>query len=279
MNVQVKEQNPHFAGKNRFVIDYGLNVCAALGHTILHLFQSIGALSLFVGRAIMHVFLPPFFPRLILRQIIDIGYYSLPVVGMTALFTGMVLALQSYTGFTRFNAESAVAAVVVLSMTRELAPVLAGLMVAGRVGASIAAEIGTMRVTEQIDALTTLSVNPFKYLIAPRLIAGTLMLPILVLIGDIVGVFGGYVVSIYNLGFAPGRYLSQTWDILENIDVISGLVKASVFGFIVTAMGCYHGFNSKRGAQGVGAATTYAVVSSSILILIFNYVLTQVFFS
>jgi phospholipid/cholesterol/gamma-HCH transport system permease protein len=213
------------------------------------------------------------------RQFIDIGYYSLPVVGMTALFTGMVLALQSYTGFARFNAESAIAAVVVLSVTRELAPVLAGLMVAGRVGASMAAEIGTMRVTEQIDALTTLSVNPFKYLIAPRIIAGTLMLPVLVLIGDIIGVFGGYLVSIYSLGFSPGSYLTQTWDILERIDVISGLVKAAAFGFIVAAMGCYNGFNSARGAQGVGAATTYAVVSSSILILIFNYLLTQVFFS
>ena len=198
---------------------------------------------------------------------------------MTALFTGMVLALQSYTGFTRFNAEGAIAGVVVLSVTRELAPVLAGLMVAGRVGASIAAEIGTMKVTEQIDALTTLSVNPFNYLVTPRIIAGTIMLPVLVLIGDIIGVFGGYVVSIYNLGFSPGSYLTQTWDILEKMDVISGLIKAGVFGFIVTVLGCYHGFNSGRGAQGVGTATTYAVVSSSILILIFNYILTQVLFS
>lgn len=198
---------------------------------------------------------------------------------MTALFTGMVLALQSYTGFTRFNAEGAIAGVVVLSVTRELAPVLAGLMVAGRVGAAIAAEIGTMRVTEQIDALCTLSVNPFKYLIAPRLIAATITLPILVLIGDIIGVYGGYVVSIYNLGFSPGTYLTQTWDIIETMDVVSGLVKAGAFGFIVAVMGCYNGFNSGRGAQGVGAATTNAVVSSSILILIFNYLLTQVFFS
>src|SRR5690606_14838786 len=152
--------------------------------------------------------------------------------------------LQSYSGFTRFNAESAIAGVVVLSITRELAPVLAGLMVAGRVGAAIAAEIGTMRVTEQIDALTTLSVHPFKYLIAPRLIAGTLMLPVLVLIGDIIGVYGGYLVSIYTLGFSTGSYLSQTWDILESIDVISGLVKAAVFGLLVTLMGCYHGYNS-----------------------------------
>lgn len=157
---------------------------------------------------------------------------------MTALFTGMVLALQSYTGFTRFNAESAIAGVVVLGHART--HVLAGLMVAGRVGAAIAAEIGTMRVTEQIDALTTLSVNPYKYLIAPRVLAGTLMLPVLVLIGDIIGVFGGYVIAVYKLGFSEGSYLTQTWEIIETMDVVSGLVKAAVFGFLLTLMGCYH---------------------------------------
>lgn len=256
-----------------------LDIFQTIGHTILGFMQTIGRISAFTGKSVAHCFLPPYFPSQIRRQLIDIGYYSLPVVGLTTLFTGMVLALQSYTGFTRFNAESAIAGVVVLSVTRELAPVLAGLMVAGRIGASIAAEIGTMRVTEQIDALTTLSVNPFKYLIAPRVIAGTLMLPVLVLIGDIIGVFGGYVVSVYSLGFGAGSYLSQTWDVVQNIDVISGLVKAGVFGFIVSVLGCYHGYNSARGAQGVGAATTNAVVSSSILILIFNYIITQVFFS
>ncbi len=256
-----------------------LDMCESVGHSINKTLQSIGVLSIFVAKSLMHVFSPPWYPRLILKQFIDIGYYSLPVVGMTAIFTGMVLALQSYTGFTRFNAESAIAGVVALSVTRELAPVLAGLMVAGRIGASIAAEIGTMRVTEQIDALTTLSVNPYKYLIVPRIIAGTVMLPVLVLIADIIGIYGGYIVSIFSLGFSEGSYLKQTWDILEVNDVVSGLVKASMFGFIVTIMGCYHGFNSGRGAQGVGAATTYAVVSASILILISNFILTKVFFS
>ena len=260
-------------------IDFVLDSWAAIGGSVLNLMETIGRLCLFILRSLAGIFHPPWFPRLILRQLIDIGYYSLPVVGMTALFTGMVLALQSYTGFSRFNASSAVADVVVLSVTRELSPVLAGLMVAGRVGASIAAEIGTMRVTEQIDALSTLSVNPYKYLIVPRIIAGTLMLPLLVATGDVIGVYGGYIVSVYRLGFSPGHYLHQTWDILKPIDVESGLVKAAVFGFIVALMGCYHGFNSQRGAQGVGTATTYAVVSASILILIFNYLLTQVFFS
>ena len=255
------------------------DICQTVGHTVLSLLNSLGRLFIFIGAVIKHIFTPPFFPKNLVHQFMSIGYYSLPVVGLTTFFTGMVLALQSYTGFTRFNAESAIAAVVTLSITRELAPVLAGLMVAGRVGASIAAEIGTMKVTEQIDALRTLSVNPFKYLIAPRIIAGTLMLPILVLIGDLIGILGGYVVAVHVLDFSPANYLSQSWDVLENMDVVSGLLKAAVFGFLVTLMGCYHGFHSGRGAQGVGKATTNAVVSSSILILIFNYVLTQVFFS
>lgn len=254
-------------------------MCEGVGENMIRFCGSLGRVVFFALRAVYACFTPPYFGRNILRQFADIGFYSLPVVGMTALFTGMVLALQSYTGFSRFNAEGAIASVVVLSITRELAPVLAGLMVAGRVGASMAAEIGTMRVTEQIDAMTTLSVNPFKYLIAPRVIAGTLMLPLLVLIGDIIGVYGGYIVSIHVLDFNPSTYLSQTWDGLEQIDVISGLVKAAVFGFIVSIMGCYHGYNSDRGAQGVGTATTYAVVTASIIILISNYLLTQAFFS
>lgn len=261
------------------IFDPALDGIAAIGRAILNFFRAVGVLFIFISKSVTHCFLPPFFAKLTMKQFINIGYYSLPVVGMTALFTGMVLALQSYTGFSRFNAESSIAAVVVLSITRELAPVLAGLMVAGRVGASIAAEIATMRVTEQIDALSTLSVNPFKYLIAPRIIAGTLMLPILVFVGDVIGVFGGYLVAVNNLGFSPVSYLEQSWNTVEQMDVISGLIKAGVFGFIVSLMGCYHGFNSGRGAQGVGAATTNAVVTSSILILIFNYAMTQVFFS
>jgi phospholipid/cholesterol/gamma-HCH transport system permease protein len=210
---------------------------------------------------------------------IEIGYYSLPVVGLTAIFTGMVLALQSYTGFARFSAESAIPNVVIVSITRELGPVLAGLMVAGRVGAAMAAELGTMRVTEQIDALNTLATNPFKYLVAPRLIAGLTMLPLLVLVADIIGVFGGYLVSVHKLGFNPATYLKNTIDFMEVQDVVSGLVKAAAFGFLVTLMGCYHGYHSKGGAQGVGQATTNAVVTASILILCFNYFITELFFA
>lgn len=251
----------------------------AIGRTFLAFLAAAGRIALFAASGIVHGLLPPWYPRLVLRQTMAIGYDSLPVVGLTAVFTGMVLALQSYTGFSRFEAEGAVAGIVALSMTRELGPVLAGLMVAGRVGAAIAAEIGTMRVTEQIDALVTLSTDPFKYLVAPRLLAATLTLPLLVLVADIIGIMGGYVISIHKLGFNPAAYLSSTFDILETADVVSGLVKAAVFGFLIALTGCYHGYHSRRGAEGVGRATTYAVVSGSILILTFNYIVTELFFA
>ncbi|MSP83058.1 MAG: ABC transporter permease [Alphaproteobacteria bacterium] len=256
-----------------------MNPIAAIGRVFLFFLAATGRLALFAGSAVFHAVKPPIYPRLIGRQMVEIGYFSLPVVGLTAIFSGMVLALQSYTGFQRFEAESAIATVVVLSMTRELGPVLAGLMVAGRVGAAMAAEIGTMRVTEQIDALTTLSTNPFKYLVAPRLIAGTIMLPLLVMVADVIGVMGGYLVAVHKLDFGPIAYLENTWEHLETQDVVSGLVKAAAFGFLIALMGCYHGYHSRGGAQGVGNATTNAVVSASILILTSNYLITEAFFS
>lgn len=252
---------------------------ATIGRFFLDFLASLGRLSLFTGRGVLAGFRGPWYWRQIGRMMIEIGYYSLPVIGLTAIFTGAVLALQSYSGFSRFSAESSIATVVVLSITRELGPVLAGLMVAGRIGAAFAAEIGTMRVTEQIDALVTLSTSPFKYLVFPRLIAGLLMLPLLVLVADIIGVMGGYLVSIHKLGFAPGPYLTSTFEFLEMRDVVSGLTKAGVFGFIVSLMGCYHGYHSGRGAQGVGLATTNAVVSASVLILLSNYIVTELFFA
>ncbi|MTJ81008.1 MAG: ABC transporter permease [Telmatospirillum sp.] len=256
-----------------------MTLLAAVGRVFLAFLERTGRFTIFTLTALSHCVRPPVYGRLIGRQMIEIGYFSLPVVGLTAIFTGMVLALQSHTGFARFSAEGAVATVVVLSVTRELGPVMAGLMVAGRIGAAMAAEIGTMQVTEQVDALVTLSTNPFKYLVAPRIIAGLLMLPCLVLVADIIGVFGGFVVGAYQLGYNPATYLHSTWEFLKPIDVVSGLVKASVFGFIISLMGCYNGYYSKGGAQGVGQATTNAVVSASILILTTNYMLTALFFN
>jgi phospholipid/cholesterol/gamma-HCH transport system permease protein len=255
-----------------------INVFAAVGRVFIAFLGVTGRLVLFTADAVSHCLRPPIYWWLILQQMLRIGYFSLPVVGLTAFFTGAVLCLQIYIGGNRYGAESFVPQIVVLGITRELGPVIAGLMVAGRVAAAIAAEIGTMRVTEQIDALTTLSTNPVKYLVTPRLIAAVITMPILVAIADSIGVFGGYIVAVDSLNFNGAVYLKNTANFITHEDVISGLVKASVFGFIIALMGCYNGFNSKGGAQGVGAATTNAVVSASILILAANYVLTSVFF-
>lgn len=256
-----------------------MNPLRRIGAAVLGVCEQIGAIASFAVVSIARGIVGPWYPAQILRQMIDIGFYSLPVVGLTAIFTGMVLALQSHTGFARFEAESAVATIVVVSLTRELGPVLAGLMVSGRVGAAMAAELGTMRVTEQIDALTTLSTDPRRYLIFPRLLAATLMMPLLVLVADVIGVFGGFLVGTGKLGFSPYAYMDQTWLYLEAQDVLAGLTKAAVFGFIVALMGCWHGYQSRGGAQGVGAATTRAVVTGSILILVFDYILTEIFFT
>jgi phospholipid/cholesterol/gamma-HCH transport system permease protein len=251
---------------------------ATLGEYALATLSEIGRVSIFSATGVSNCFAPPFYFREIFRQIIAVGFYSLPIVGLTAVFAGMVLALQTYVGFTRFNAEGAVASVVVISITRELGPVFAGLMVAGRVSSSIAAEIGSMRVSEQIDALTTLRVDPFKFLVAPRIMAAVLTVPFLTLIADIIGVMGGFLVSTTLLDFSSGSYISQTLQNMMAIDVISGLVKAAFFGFSIATFGCYHGFYSDLGARGVGNATTSAVVSSCIGILVLNYLLTALFF-
>jgi phospholipid/cholesterol/gamma-HCH transport system permease protein len=199
-------------------------------------------------------------------------------VGLTALFTGAALAQQIFVGGERFNAESTVPAVTVIAIVRELGPVLGGLMVAGRVSSAMAAELGTMRVTEQIDALATLRTDPFQYLIAPRLIASTLVLPVLVLVSNIIGVLGGYALATQRLGFNAASYLTTTRTYLEWNDVASSLVKAAVFGFIIAMMGCYHGFHSGGGAAGVGRSTTNAVVSAFVLILLANLIITVLVF-
>ena len=256
-----------------------LSVPTAVGKSTLTLLRGAGRLAIFVALTLSHMLRPPFYAREFWSAVLHIGYFSLPVVGMTALFTGGALALQIYSGGARFNAESVVPSIVAIGMVRELGPVLGGLMVAGRVSSSIAAEIATMRVTEQIDALVTLSTHPMKYLTVPRVAAATLSLPVLVAVGDIIGIMGGYLVGVNRLDFNAATYLKNTVDFLETADVVSGLWKAAAFGFIVATMGCFHGMNSGKGAQGVGRATTKAVVSASILILASNYVLTEIFFT
>ncbi|HEU0161801.1 MAG TPA: ABC transporter permease [Rhizomicrobium sp.] len=256
-----------------------MNLLATIGRAVMTVLAHIGRLSSFTAQALAAIVAPPIYWRLIGQQIMRIGYYSLPVVGLTAFFTGGALALQIYLGGNRYGAEAIVPQIVVLGITRELGPVIAGLMVAGRVAAAIAAEIGTMKVTEQIDALTTLATNPIKYLVVPRLVAAVICMPVLVGIADSIGVFGGYVVATQSLDFTGSIYLKNTVDFATAQDINSGLIKAAVFGFIIALMGCYNGFNSRGGAQGVGNATTAAVVSSSILILAANYLLTSLLFS
>lgn len=254
-------------------------VVGGIGATILGALASIGGMAIFALRAVSHVVRPPFYPREFWLAVLSIGYFSLPVVGLTTLFTGGALALQIFAGGARFSAEAVVPQIVAIGMVRELGPVLVGLMIAARVTSSIAAEIATMKVTEQIDALVTLSTNPMKYLTAPRVLAATLVMPILVAIGDTIGIFGGYLVGTGRLGFNASTYLTNTIDFLEAHDIVTSLVKGAVFGFLAALMGCYFGMNSGRGAMGVGRATKGAVVAASVLILAANFLLTEVFFA
>lgn len=249
-----------------------------LGRKITFFIQEMGQVMLFFMQTVRWVFRRPFYMRNIFKQMEAVGVNSMPVVFITATFTGMVLALQSYTGFKRFNAESLVGSVVALSMTRELGPVLTGLMVAGRVGASMAAELGTMRVTEQIDALTTMATNPIKYLVVPRFLAGLIMMPLLCIIADMVGIVGGYFVGVKVLDANPNVYIRRTIDFLELNDIYSGILKAAVFGAIIAVIGCYKGFYTEGGAEGVGKATTGAVVIACMMILISDYFLTAMLF-
>lgn len=239
--------------------------------------QSAGAVALFAFQTLWAMVRPPYFAGQLIQQLYRIGFLSLPVVGLTALFTGAALALNIYTGGSRFNAEAFVPNIVALGIVRELGPVIAALMLSGRVSSGIAAEIGAMRATEQIDALHTLSTDPMRYLIAPRVLAGVIMLPLLVAVADIIGIYGGYLVSVHTLDFNPATYIRNSADILEPFDVTSGLIKAAVFGFLLTLMGCYHGYNAAGGAQGVGRAATNAVVAAAVLIFAANFLLTSLF--
>ena len=249
----------------------------SLGRPVLQAVAAVGRVVLFAVSVVGHILRPPFYLRELGSSLLQIGWYSLPVVGLTAIFTGGALALQIYAGGSRFNAESVVPSIVAIGMTRELGPVLGGLMVAARVASSIAAEIGTMKVTEQIDALVTLSTNPLTYLAVPRVVAATLSMPVLVAVGDAIGIMGGWLVGITRLDFNSAAYLKNTVDFLEAWDIGSGLVKGAVFGFIVALMGCYHGYKASGGARGVGRATTHAVVSAAVLIFAADYLLTSLF--
>lgn len=255
-----------------------LSLVNYIGLWVLRFLEESGRVMILFYKTLSLTFRPPFDFRNLFKQIEEVGVKSIPVVLITGAFTGMVLALQSYTGFKRFNAEAFVGTVVALSMTRELGPVLSGLMVSGRVGSAMAAELGTMQVTEQIDALYTLATNPIKYLIVPRFLAALIVMPILTIFADVIGILGGYLISVELLGSNPTIYIRRTYDYLDLEDIYIGLLKACVFGMIIAIIGCYQGFNTQGGAEGVGKSTTRAVVLSSLLILIANYFITAMFF-
>ena len=250
-----------------------------LGAGFIEVSKNLGKLFWFLVCTLAAGVRGPFYAKQFSHHLMFMAFFSLPLIGLTALFTGMVLAFQSYTAFERFSADSALPEIVALSLTRELGPVLGGLMMAGRWGASIAAELATMRVTDQLDALVTLSTHPLRYLVVPRILAGIIALPFLTLIADIVGILGGYMVGVYHFHIHGPAYLVKTLEILRLSDVTSGLIKACIFGFIITFIGSYEGYYASGGAQGVGKATTKGVVRSCMFILLLNYILTAFLFS
>jgi len=248
------------------------------GRIIIRQIEEIGRICLFLFETLRCAVTPPFRMRLLIKQMEFVGVNSFMVVALTGTFTGMVLALQTYYGFRQFRAEGLVGATVALSMTRELGPVLMSLMVTARAGSAMAAELGTMRVTEQIDALLVMAIDPIRYLVVPRIVAAAAMAPILCVISDFVGIAGGYFVGVKLLGVNPGVYMENTIKFMSFSDIRSGLIKAACFGLILSIIGCYKGYGTRGGAHGVGRATTEAVVLASVLILISDYFLTAIMF-
>lgn len=246
-----------------------------IGGLVMRFTEEAGAIMLLFCSTLRQMFMPPYEVKGTFKQMYEIGVRSVPVVLITAIFTGMVLALQTYTGFKRFGAEAMVGTVVALSMTREMGPVLTGLIVTGRAGAAMAAELGTMRVTEQIDALETLATNPIKYLIVPRFASGLIMMPALTVVADFIGILGGYIITVWLFGVSSTLYWKRTWDFLETEDIYNGLIKAGFFGGSIALISCYKGFTTTGGAEGVGKATTGAVVLSFMTVLISNYFLAS----
>jgi phospholipid/cholesterol/gamma-HCH transport system permease protein len=255
-----------------------MRLLEAIGRVVLRLLEELGRFFQMLGRAAGWAVRPPYDVPEHFRQMVRVGVDSIPVVFLTTLFTGMVMALQTFNGFARFHAESLVGSVVALSLTRELSPVLTALMVTGRVGSAMAAEIGTMRVTEQIDALTALGTEPVQYLVVPRVASSILMMPLLVMLGDAVGMYGGYLVAVQLLKANPNTYIENSFQFLDMSDVTSGIIKAAVFGLIFSLVACVRGYYTEGGAEGVGRSTTRAVVSGSLAVLFTDFFLTKLLF-
>lgn len=250
----------------------------SLGQSIIDTTESLGRAAMMLAETLVWTFRPPFRLRLLFQAMEFVGVGSLFIVLLTGLFTGAVFALQGASAFRLFNAESLVGSTVALSLAKELSPVLTGLMVTGRAGSGIATELGTMRVTEQIDALETMAVNPVQYLVVPRFLAGVVMVPALSVLFTLVGMCGAYFVGVVLMNIDPGVFLGKTRWLVDPKDITDGLVKATVFGGVLTLVGCYKGFYASGGARGVGIATTQSVVVSSVAILVADYFLTAMMF-
>ena len=249
-----------------------------IGINFFNFIEQIGKMLIFFINILKWSFIPPFKLKNLIKQMERIGVDSIFVVVLTGIFSGMVLALESYYAFHMFRAESLVGVTVALSLTRELGPVLAALMVTARAGSSMAAELGTMRVTEQIDAMEVMAVNPIQYLIVPRILAGIFMMPLLTAVVDLIGVLGGYFIGVHVLNINEGLFWAKIYQYVNVSDLYNGLIKALFFGFILSFIGCYTGFHTTGGAEGVGKSTTRSVVISSVLILMADYILTAYLF-
>lgn len=253
-------------------------ILAALGQPLLSLTRELGDMALLLGRSLLWLPRPPYRCRYFFKQLEFIGVRSLFIVVLTGLFTGMVLALQAYYGFRKFGGESLLGGAVALSMTREIGPVLTALMVTARAGSAMAAELGTMRVTEQVDALLAMAVHPIHYLALPRLGAGLIMVPLLTVIDVFIGILGGYFVGVVLVGINPGIFMQKMLEMVAARDLYNGLFKSMVFGLLLALISCHQGLKAQGGAEGVGLATTRAVVYSAVAILVGDYILTALMF-
>jgi phospholipid/cholesterol/gamma-HCH transport system permease protein len=251
-------------------------VLAPLGAAVLSLLSYLGRLGLFLLQAVGLIVVPPLKVQRILRQVQFIGARSLLVIALTGLFTGMVLGLQGYYTLTRFGSEAYLGPAVALSLITELGPVLSALMVTGRAGSAIAAEIGIMRITEQIDALEVMALNPIRYLVVPNIVAGIIALPLLGALFAVIGIYGGYLIGVQLLGVSSGTYFGNMTDFVKMVDIRNGLYKSLSFGLLITFLCCFKGYHTGYGAEGVSKATTEAVVWSSVAILVLDYFLNSV---
>ncbi len=250
-------------------------IVATLLDPVLGFFENIGGTITLTFQSVVWLFRPPFRISQMFAAMDFLGVQSIFIVGLTGIFSGMVVALQTTYALRNFSAEGRVGGIVAVSLAREVAPVFSGIMLTARAGSAMAAELGNMRVTEQIDAIATMGVSPVQYLLSPRLLASTLMVPLLYVLYLSVGMGGAYLVAVIWLGGDPGVFMQSIKDFAAPKDLQMGVIKAAVFGFIVSAISCRHGFFASGGARGVGLATTRAVVESCVTILIANYLLTQ----